>query len=272
MQRKNKVYWHDAFFEALQLELHNHLDALKFVNEHQLSKEALIVDVLVVKKEHGINIEKNIGKIFRETNLFEFKSESDSLTVRGYNKVMGYAYLYASFTPIDVSDITISFVTTMHPRNLLDYLEKSRKFNVTRPDEGIYHIDGETFPVQILESKKLSENKDLFLRNLRSNLSIAEAKRTVDAYKNLKEFESKNVYIDRLARANQAVFKEAMNVSDTAIREIVITALAKESGLLAEHYAEKAKEMAREMLSDGESAEKVAKWTKLPLDTVRALV
>jgi len=234
-KNKDKTYWHDAFFEALQLELYQYLEALEFVYEHQLSKQALIVDVLVIKKEQGIKIEKNIGKIFKAINLLEFKSEKDGLTVDDYNKVMGYAYLYAASTHAHITDISVSFVVTMHPRNLLNYLEHDRKFNVTYSDDGIYRIDGDTFPVQILESKKLSPDKNLFLKNLRSNLDIAEAKRTVDAYKELKGFESKNAYIYRLAGANPAIFKELIEVSDTVIRDVVIRALAEEGGWLQDH-------------------------------------
>ena len=187
-QNKDKTFWHDAFFKALQLELHQYLEALEFTYEHQLSKESLIVDVLVIKKEHGIEIEKNIGKIFKAINLFEFKSEKDGLTIDDYNKVMGYGYLYAAFTRTHVSDITISFAVTVHPRNLLHYLEHDRKFKVAQSEDGIYRIDGDTFPVQILESKELSEEKNLFLKNLRSNLNMATAQRTVDAYKAIKEW------------------------------------------------------------------------------------
>jgi len=270
-QSKDKTYWHDAFFEALQLELHQYLEALNFIYEHQLSKQALIVDVLVIRKEHGIEIEKNIGKIFKAINLFEFKSEKDSLTVDDYNKVMGYGYLYASSTHAHVSDITISFAVTIHPRNLLKYLEHDRKFKVTYSNDGIYRIDGDTFPVQILESKKLSSDKNLFLKNLRSNLDIAEAKRTVDAYKAIKEYESKNAYIYRLAGANPAVFKEMMDVSDTAIRETVIRALAEEGGWLKERDLEQAREIARGLKANNVSLNIIVNTTKLAIEEVEAL-
>ena len=271
-QRKDKVYWHDAFFEALQLELHQYLDALRFVNEHPLSKEALIVDVLVIKKESDIEIEKNIGKIFRNTNLFEFKSETDSLTVRDYNKIMGYGYLYASFTPADVSDITISFAVTVHPRDLLDYFVNVRKFRITESDDGIYYIDGDTFPVQILESKKLSSEKNIFLKNLRSNLNIADAHRTVEAYKKIKEFENKNAYINRLMKANQSVFKEVLSMSDTAIREIFVRAVAEENGWFSERDNEKAKAIAKKLLLRGRPIEEVAEDTGLPYEVVKNLI
>ena len=34
LQNKDKIYWHGAFFEAIQLELHQYLNALTFVYEH----------------------------------------------------------------------------------------------------------------------------------------------------------------------------------------------------------------------------------------------
>ena len=270
-QAKEKIYWHAAFFEALQLELHQYLDALNFIAEHPLSKQALIIDVLVIKKEHDIKIEKNIGRIFRDINLFEFKSEKDALNVDNYNKVMGYAYLYASFASIHISNITVSFAVTLHPRDLLNYLKNDRRFKVIDSDDGIYRIDGGAFPVQILESKKLSPEKNLFLKNLRSNLNHDDVQKIVEAYQQLKEFENKNAYIDRLMKANQAVFKEVLSMSDTAIREVFVKAVAEESGWLRDRDLENAKEIARTLLSLGDPVEKVAEATKLPLETVRSL-
>jgi len=270
-QIRDKVYWHDAFFEALQLELHEYLDALTFANEHPLSKEALIVDVLVIKKERDIKIEKNIGKIFKAINLFEFKSETDSLTVRDYNKVMGYAYLYASFAPAHASDITISFAVTVHPRDLLDYLENDCKFKISYSDDGICYVSGETFVVQILESKKLSPEKNLFLKNLRSNLDIEEARRTMDAYKELKEFERRNAYVDRIVKANPNVFEEVFEMSDAALRNMVIVALAEEKGLLKEHDMKNARKIARDLKEENVPIQVIVKSTKLSLQEVEAL-
>jgi len=296
VQNKDKIYWHGAFFEAIQLELHQYLEALTFVYEHQLSKEELRIDILVIKKEQGIEIEKNIGRIFRDINLFEFKSERDSLTVDDYHKVMGYSYFYASSVSASLSDITISFAVTMHPRNLLYYLEHERGFVVTTSDDGICYVTGDTFDVQILESKLLSEEENVFIKNLRSNLSVAEAQRTLDAYKKTKDFESKNAYINRLIKANPTAFKELMNLSDAAIKDMVVVALAEDMGLLEER--DRARDLARDlerdlardrardlerdlardlekakgMLADGEAPEKVSKWMGLPIDTVTALV
>ena len=65
LNKRDKIYWHEAFYEALKLEFHQYKDFLEFQNEHRLSEEALRIDVLVVKKTKGIFIDKNIGRIFR---------------------------------------------------------------------------------------------------------------------------------------------------------------------------------------------------------------
>ena len=123
---KRKVFWHEAHFEALKLELHEYKDALSFVSEHQLSKEALIMDALIIKKEPHIVITKNIGRIFRAHNIVEYKSERDSLSIRDYNKVLAYALLYSSFEKLPLADITVTFSLTVRPKELLKHLKNDR--------------------------------------------------------------------------------------------------------------------------------------------------
>ena len=53
---QNKIYWHDAFYEAVQLELAEYSHVLEFKNEHHLSKEALKIDVMIIKKAKDAEI------------------------------------------------------------------------------------------------------------------------------------------------------------------------------------------------------------------------
>ena len=261
---------HDAFFEALQLELYDHKNDLDFIFEHPLSKEALIMDVLVIKKKPGVQISKNIGRIFETHNIFEYKSESDYLSKNDYNKVIAYALLYSSFTPADVSDITVSFAVTSHPRELLKYLTTDRGFTIQTADPGIYYVQGDTFPIQILEGKKLSQDENLFLQNLRSNLTAADISKAVEAYRKLKSFEKKNAYMDRLVKANPRIAKEAMNMSEAAIN--IILEGADEYGWLDDRYLAKAKTIAKNLLLIGRPIDEVAQATDLPYDVVAGLL
>ena len=264
------IYWHDAFYEALQLEFHQYQQFLDFEKEHQLSKEALKIDVLVIKKRPGIQINKNIGRIFKTHNVFEYKSETDSLIGRDYNKVVAYALLYSSFIPVAVSEITISFSITVHPRELLKYLRDERGFKIVKTENGIYYVEGDTFPVQIIENKLLPKRENLFLRNLRSSLTTEDVTKTAVAYKKLKPFEKKNVYLDRIIQANPTAFEEAISVSE-AVKELFFK-VAEKDGWLEQERLEYAKVIAKRMLLYGRPVEEVVEVTQLPYEIVMSLM
>ena len=129
---------------------------------------------------------------------------------------------------------------------------------------GVYYISNGYFPIQILESKKLSKT-NLFLRNLRSNLTTEDAVAVVKAYGELRDVEKKNAYLDGLIKANIGTFREAMKVSE-AVKELFLEA-AEENGW----FDERAKEIAKNLLLLGDPIDKVAKATNLPIEMVRSL-
>ena len=81
-EEKGKVFWHGSFYEGLQLEVHQYKDFLTYEKEHELSKEALKVDVLVIKNENNVKIDKDIGQIFRVHNLVEFVRQEAAYSAR----------------------------------------------------------------------------------------------------------------------------------------------------------------------------------------------
>lgn len=276
MDEQGKIYWHEPFFEGLQLVLNSYDELLDFESEHPLSKEALIVDVIVKKKKNA-PINKDIAKIFRGYNLFEFKSEKDSLSVRDYDKVVSYARLYSSFENVPISDITVSFAFTMFPRELVKHLREERQFTVLDMGDGIYYIEGDTFPIQLLESKNLSK-ENLLLRNLRSNLSEEEFNDTLNAYKNYQPLNNKSIYLNRLFQANLEVFKEAMKMVEE-LREIFLETADEEGWLdsridskVIQEVIQDRKNMAKKLLLRGDTVEDVVTLTELPYDTVANLV
>ena len=271
MTERNKVYWHDAFFEAIKLELHQYQQFLDFTYQHPLSKEALKMDVLVVKKKPGIKIDKNIGRIFRTHNVIEFKSEKDYLSVNDYHKVMGYAYVYLSATSASVNDITISFSVTKHPREVLKYLKDERNLRVNDTGNGIYYVEGDVFPVQILESKLLPPDENLFLRNLRSNLTAEDAAKTLDAFREKATLEIRNAYIDRLLQANLLAFKEATTNMSEFVKYFFMEAARENSWLNELAVEQHAIDTAKRMLSRGYPIEEAAEIAALPLEKVREL-
>ncbi|MCL1919374.1 MAG: hypothetical protein FWG14_13955, partial [Peptococcaceae bacterium] len=276
-EKQEKIYWHEAFYEALQLELYEYKDILKFENEHQLSKEALKMDVLIIKKEKEVRIDKNFGHIFRTHNIFEYKSETDTLTVADYHKVLGYALLYAAFEQVSIEDITISFALTRHPRDLLKYLETVRKLTVEDMGNGLSYITGDIIPIQLLERSRLSQEDNVFLRNLSSHLSTRDILNTLSAYRDRNPLNEKNVYLNRIIEANTVIFEEVINMGTTAME--IFLEEAEKNGWLdgikrkASTIALETKqlELAKKMLLDDEPIEKIARWTELSLDTIKDL-
>lgn len=267
MDTKDKIYWHDAHHEALQLELYQYKDVLEFKKELQLSKEALRMDTLVIKKLKNVKINKNIGKIFRNHNIVEYKSEQDSFDFWDFQKVLGYAHIYSSFEKVDMSEITVSLSLTIYPREFIKTLENRHGFTVTNFANGIYHIYGGVVPFQILESKNLPESENLFLRNLRSNLNKLDMYKTMQAYKERKPLNDKNVFLDRLVNANPNAFKEALGMFTETNRGIIMEAI-EENGWLDGRETKRLKEVAKKMLLRGTSVEIVAEDTGLSLNTV----
>ena len=87
-----KIQWHPAFDAALQIELGEEAKYLTFEPEHLLSKKPMQIDVLV-KNEKKVKIRKNIGRIFRQHNIIEYKSPEDHLNIDDFISLWLYLYL-----------------------------------------------------------------------------------------------------------------------------------------------------------------------------------
>jgi hypothetical protein len=184
-----RTSWHPAFVQAIESELEDCKNALTFEAEHQLTTEPLRIDVLIIKKPPNFVIKKNIAQIFRSRNVIEYKSPEDSVAIEDYDKTHCYSRLYAALNKVDVSEMSVTVVATRHPRKLLGTL-KSR-YSVENVHPGIYAVEGDTSPTQILVSDELLEEGNFWLTNLRNDLtteqvervySVAEGRTGIDAY------------------------------------------------------------------------------------------
>jgi len=170
-----RISWHPAFVQAIQLELEEYLDVLTFETEHQLTTEPLKIDVLIIKKKKNVVIEKNIGRIFQQFNIVEYKSPKDRATVAAYHKTHSYARLYAALNRININDVSVTVVATRRPKKLLAFLNK--QYTVHNVQPGIYIVEGDTCPTQIIVSEELSDEDNLWLNYLRNDLVVANLER-----------------------------------------------------------------------------------------------
>ena len=168
-----KIQWHPAFDAALQIEFGDEAKYLEFDPEHLISKKPMQIDVLVKNEKH-VKLRKNIGRIFRQYNIIEYKSPEDDLDIDDFYKTYAYACLYKSDTEtvdmIPADELTITFVCYHYPRNMLRKLEQDRKMAVEQEDSGIYYLIGDAIPIQLVIVPKLSKEYNYWLNNLRNDL------------------------------------------------------------------------------------------------------
>ncbi len=213
------TYWHPAFYADIQIELKDDADNLIFENEHHLGKKPMEIDVLIIKKNTDRPVKKNIGRIFRKHNIVEYKSPSDSLSIDDFYKVYGYACFYKADVPyvdsILATDLTITFVSERYPRELIRHLRTVKKYQVRVAEPGIYHVEGDIIPIQIIVTRQLSETENLWLRSLTNKLNRTEnAKRLIEDYLGHTDNNLYRSVIDTIMRANQKTFEEVNGMGD----------------------------------------------------------
>jgi hypothetical protein len=209
--RSGKIRWYPAFLQAIQLELIDYKNSLEFKYEYQLATEPLRVDLLIIKKSPGLVIDKNIARIFRSDNIVEYKSPEDYLSVKDFLKVYAYACLYAAINlEAEFSGITLTLVEQRHPRELISYLIEERGYGVEETGPGIYTVRGDYLPIQIIETKRLSAEENLWLKSLTNDLEGGAARAILEERKAAAR--ELSAYMDVLLRANPEAFLEAWNM------------------------------------------------------------
>lgn len=218
------LQWHPGFYAALQIELEDDREHLTFESEHQLSEKPMSIDTLVIKVNPGAVITKNIGQIFRQHNIIEFKSPTDYVSMNDFYKVFGYTCFYQSDTgnvgEIKPEELTITFVSSHFPRKLMLHLHNAYHISYVEAFPGIYHLTGLLFPIQIITTEKLSKKDNFWLSRMRTDLKIQEDLEPLShAYRQKPKDPRYEAVMDLLLRANLAQAKEAKYMCD-AIREL----------------------------------------------------
>jgi hypothetical protein len=215
--------WHTAFYEALQMELREYHGILEFYYQHHLTSEPLRIDCVVIKKTKDVEIKKNIAAIFREWNLFEYKNPGDYVSIADFYKVYAYACLYiSSHKKVPITSLTVSFVERRYPRKLLSHLQKVRGYTVAETAEGIYTISGDILPMQIIDSRKLSADENLWLNSLSDKLNPLEISRISEEMTMQEKDAQIAAYRNVILEVNSESIQEAMEMRKKLTLEQVI--------------------------------------------------
>ena len=216
LPEKKLRQWHPAFYAGTQIEFQEEATNLIFENEHQLGTKPMEIDILIIKKESGKPIQKNIGKIFRKYNVVEYKSPSDYMSIDDFYKVYGYACFYKADSSI-VDDISIEEMTI-----LIEHLEHVRGFLIKKEETGIYYVYGDIMPIQIITTKYLSPAKNLWLRSLTDSLADkAIVQKLIKEYEKNRENTLYSSMMNVIVQANEAEFVEVKENMCEALKALM---------------------------------------------------
>lgn len=207
MSLKPRVNWHEAASCAFQIELKAYSDLLEYITEYVLGKNSYRIDLLIIKKLADEIIPKNIALIFKTFNLLEIKGIGSTVSIDSYYKTIGYAGLLIGqmgktnqYSSLDVSLTLLSF---HFPRKLMKHLRQERKLTVAKVSAGVYYINKETFNIQIIVTRELSSEENLYLRCLTSELPDRSlANRLAQDYSRHQEQDIYIRYMHQITTAN----------------------------------------------------------------------
>lgn len=274
-----KTQWHPAFCAAMRLELKENR-SLQFINEFNLTEKPLEVDMLIINKPSGVEIENEIGEFFGGHNLVEYKSPTDH-NFNQFSICQALAYIYYYCDRHQTWDVTLSLVVSNGHFDILNWLT-SKGMGYVQRHKGIYTLHRISFlKVQIVVTEEIDAGLFQWLSALTDKLTEEKARNLVETAYGLTQNEDKRLaeaIVQVLTSANETVF-EKMKEDDamaSALMELMKPEVEKYAEKYAEEYAEKyVKEkftrQARIMLQRGEDIEYIKLLTNLTDWEIEAL-
>jgi hypothetical protein len=115
----------------------------------------------------------------------------------------------------------VSFVERRYPRKLLNHLQKVRGYTVEESTEGIYTVKGDVIPIQIIDSRKLSADENLWLNSLSDKLNPLEITRISEEITRQKKGARIASYLNAISQANAESIQEATEMRNKLTLEQV---------------------------------------------------
>lgn len=150
---KVKLQWHPAFCAAARLEFSEDRDVLEFYSEYNLSRKPLQIDLLIVEKNKNIKLKNQIGHIFRQNNIIEYKCPGDAMSIDDFYKTVAYACMYKALgervDAVSADGLTISMIREIYPAGMAAML-KRQGIELEKVYEGIYYLKNFLFRRRLL--------------------------------------------------------------------------------------------------------------------------
>lgn len=177
---ENLIQWHPGCLAAINLEFVQNKHDLQFYSEVELNTKPILIDVLIVKMQPEVEIMNEVGKIFKEHNIIEYKSPDDELNIDTFYKGISYASLYKTtgqtVNAIQAEQITLTFIRQRKPIGLFKALQENGT-EIVQDTKGIYYVHGRfPYEIQNIVTRELDQERHIWLTSLSNNLSKEQAK------------------------------------------------------------------------------------------------
>ena len=164
------------------------------------------------------------------------------------------------------------------PRTLISHLQEVRKFSVEEIRAGIYTVKGDIFPIQVVNSRRLSADENLWLKDLCGKLSQQEIQRVITEISRQEKRLGTGAYLDVIIRANNDNFRRTISMRHRQTT-LSFDELLEEAGWTARWEARgkaigeenKAMEVAQNMIKIGLPFEIIVSVTSLEPEKVKML-
>ena len=274
-----KIQWHPAFAAAMGLEFKSDYEYVRIEQEHNLSKEPLRIDLLVLKVNNNERKFSNeIGHIMKTYNIIEYKSPEDSFNIDDYYKTIGYAGLYKGMgeyvNKIPAREVTVSMFCTRKPVKMFNMLKEDGTI-IEQRYPGVYYIKGNTlFPVQIVVVKELNSTLHSSLRVLSDSADREDVETFLqNSVKTSEPWEREDIdaVLQASVSANKELYEEIRRDSGMcqALRELMKDEIDKEiEGAEARGEAN----LISNMYNNGVTPEQISNMTNMKLDKVKRII
>lgn len=124
-----------------------------------------------------MQIQNELGAIFRRYNIIEYKEPKDKLNIDVFFKTIGYAFLYKglgeSVNQIPLEELTVSLFREAKPVRLIHQLT-GYGYPIQLYAPGIYYVEGLPIPVQIVVTEELRSKLHPALKMLSQKLEQSD--------------------------------------------------------------------------------------------------
>ena len=270
---------------AYKLKYDDEYDFMKTEAEKPVGEEPPILDLLVLKKDPGMNLTDDIGSFFKENNVIVNKGCGDGININDVFKEQGYAAMHMSINKhvdeVPWESMTLTIVQFQHPRAALTRLKEMGCMIMERVDCCVWEISGPPimFPFQLVDASKLGDDWAV----IKAMIPGASEK---TLQKVLKDYEQEidsikkqhlSVFV-KFARANNRETVRKMKATGhmddkigEAVKYIFADELEAKEKQMAADFKAKEEEMVRAMLYDQVDVFLIEKWTKVPLGKIAGI-